>query len=1002
MKYRCIILAFLFLFNLSNCVKVTDLDDNATIFTCSITGVMPGAVIFNDPVVDKGTIVLPMDYGKYEFPVTVTLNIKTKQTIDKILGLDEGNTLVFDNEGTVRKIHLIALSGMVHTYEIRIEVASRSDEAMVKTALLQEYSPAGFMLSNQLVVDIVDNCINIYALKGEFLPLTVRLHIELSEGAKMEDPGSVHTFMIDAYDTGIPFTVFAESGKKETWFVRLTGVEEVKNSSQIDRDTWERMVPLEPYQVMLEPQGLLFMNIHSDEINSRFVASIRNNGIPFPWNVRFGFDINPYILTINLIPGQNFVINEWENTRTFYLVDILSLNARAWELTWNRWLNPASLVESFTISEYESLNNEIRLGQPVVDTLRSVVEIPVPEGKDFPLHITGYQLTVSDYASANLASEITFGSYDSVVPFIVTSQSGIQRQWTLQLDPWFKTGADILSFMVENFHSEEGLVRLESNTANIDQEINTVTLVLKAGYDFPLVIDGFTLDLSPGATLQENYTGGIFFNTINETVPLTVVAESGDTKEWKLQLADERIENLEAIVLDYRIESYQGTSQTANNILLEEQGLIDTLSRTVTLVINDWSAKMPVTVNGIMSLSKNARLQGDISSLSHSVVFRTTGDQYHFSITSESGTNSTHWTLKLEDRSPERLSGAEVVNFVTGNPSSGFLFDQKFLEPDTGTIVLLVHTRPSPDARLTIKPGITVSERARLLGITSGAPLTLSFTQPATFRVMAEDETVREWEIRLIYAPQVPNSGFEEWGNVENVMNILPSNGKGWTTANNSQVMGTMRVQGKDSPYAAQMLTQLKTVNLVIIKITSLAAGAVFLGRFNFSVDVDAVMNPPTMSDFGIPFAPGLNPIGFEIDYKYHNGGQRYYTEVYRGPLGMPAFRDPKKIDGSDMAVIATELHYNASGSWSYDLKNKPTLIADNEIITQGTQGWTHARLLFNKVPGKEYLNMTHLVVRMSSSYQGDEYKGADGSRLTVDNFRLIYYLPGENTIILE
>jgi hypothetical protein len=116
----------------------------------------------------------------------------------------------------------------------------------------------------------------------------------------------------------------------------------------------------------------------------------------------------------------------------------------------------------------------------------------------------------------------------------------------------------------------------------------------------------------------------------------------------------------------------------------------------------------------------------------------------------------------------------------------------------------------------------------------------------------------------------------------------------------------------------------------------------------------------------------------------------------------MPAFRDPKKIDGSDMAVIATELHYNASGSWSYDLKNKPTLIADNEIITQGTQGWTHARLLFNKVPGKEYLNMTHLVVRMSSSYQGDEYKGADGSRLTVDNFRLIYYLPGENTIILE
>lgn len=267
---------------------------------------------------------------------------------------------------------------------------------------------------------------------------------------------------------------------------------------------------------------------------------------------------------------------------------------------------------------------------------------------------------------------------------------------------------------------------------------------------------------------------------------------------------------------------------------------------------------------------------------------------------------------------------------------------------------------------------------------------------------MAANENVREWQIRLIYAPQVFNSGYEEWGTVDNVMNILPSNGSGWTTGNNVQVIGTTRVQGKDSPYAAQMLTQLKTVNLVVIKVTSLAAGAVMLGKFNFSMDVDAVMNPTSMSDFGIPFTTDTNPVGFEIDYQYQSGGQRVYTEAYRGALGMPAFRDPKKIDGPDKAVIATELHYNAGGAWSYDLKNRPTLIAESEIITEGTAGWTRARLVFSKVPGKENLQMTHLVVRMSSSYQGDEFKGADGSRLTVDNFRLIYYLPGPGARILE
>ena len=115
MKYRGLILALLILSHLAGCVKVASLDDRASIASCLITDVSPEAVIFNEPQVEEGSIILPMDYGKYEFPVTVTLNIKTAQAIDKILGLDTDNTLVFENPETVRKIHLIALSGVVHS-----------------------------------------------------------------------------------------------------------------------------------------------------------------------------------------------------------------------------------------------------------------------------------------------------------------------------------------------------------------------------------------------------------------------------------------------------------------------------------------------------------------------------------------------------------------------------------------------------------------------------------------------------------------------------------------------------------------------------------------------------------------------------------------------------------------------------------------------------------------------------------------------------------------------
>lgn len=177
------------------------------------------------------------------------------------------------------------------------------------------------------------------------------------------------------------------------------------------------------------------------------------------------------------------------------------------------------------------------------------------------------------------------------------------------------------------------------------------------------------------------------------------------------------------------------------------------------------------------------------------------------------------------------------------------------------------------------------------------------------------------------------------------------------------------------------------------------------LGKFNFSMDVEAVMNPTSMSDFGIPFTADTNPVGFEIDYNYRSGGQRVYTEAYKKyiiGLPSPAFKDPVNVEGPDKGVIATELHYSEGGEWVYDLNNRPTLIAESEILTEGTPGWTHARMVFDKVPGKENLKMTHLVVRMSSSYQGAEFKGADGSKLTVDNFKLIYYLPGDSATILD
>ncbi|HBG53634.1 MAG TPA: hypothetical protein DDW70_05435, partial [Rikenellaceae bacterium] len=141
-------------------------------------------------------------------------------------------------------------------------------------------------------------------------------------------------------------------------------------------------------EIAFKPVEVECVGITTDLQASLYKASVRDNGNPFPWKALVSFEMNPYILSIHHDAGEEFTIQNWEDKRTFYLVDILSRQARAWELVWQQWLNPANLVESFVIGEYTSQNKQIRLGEPRIDTLNALVEIPIQEGNDFPLQIT--------------------------------------------------------------------------------------------------------------------------------------------------------------------------------------------------------------------------------------------------------------------------------------------------------------------------------------------------------------------------------------------------------------------------------------------------------------------------------------------------------------------------------------------------------------------------------------------------------------------------------------
>lgn len=986
-----------------SCEDVKEMDDNASVKAVAITQVEPQQAVFTTPVVDDQSVVLPLDYGKYLFPLTVTLDISTSQKIDKILGFDQGTSLTFDTPQSTRKIHLIAISGVVHTYTISIEVAPRSEEADITSCELRSFTPSSFLLALQPSINEMDATVNFYAVASQDqFPLSVDVSLTTSEGSTMEGYSAGTPVRFDSYTREIPITLIASSGKTKEWKLRLVQAQVVESSAECDADTWERLFLSAPFQLSF-PENQVIVHQETVDNNAGTVRYQLESKIPFPWQSQFAYTLNQYAQGVGLQSAETFWMDGWQNSKTIYVLDNIDVMARKWTLSWERWLQPYNLVTSFIVDKYSGTDGTVVLGTSVVDTLTSTVFIPLESGVAFPIIVSEYSMGLSEAASADLPKELTFLSHNTSFEFTVTAENGAQRIWKVKLDPWYSTAHQMKSFTVKKFHSQEGKVSFAKTTADIDSVNATVNLVLKSGYDFPLVIDEFDLELSENAVLVEDYSNGITFETAQDKIPFTVRAQSMDEQCWVLSLTDERTESMEANVTAFYVEKYKGTTSTNNNLKMEQWAEVDTVGKIITLTVTDWSNKMPLSVTPNVAVSKNASCSWPgMLGKSPQLIFNSLKDTFILEVKSESGTVVTRWTVCLKDASTPRSNKSEVINFVTGNTTSDFEFDSKYLEKEKRLITLLVSARPSADEPLTITPRITVSENARLQGITSGARLSLNFSQPYVFEVMAQDESVSQWTIQLIYAPQVYNSDFESWGTIDGTFNLYPSNGSGWITGNNTQVSGTSKVAGVNGGYAAQMYTQLKTMNLVVYKVTSLAAGAAFLGNFTLKVSADDVAHPTNMSDFGVPFTADSNPIGFEVDYKYSSGGQRKYTEPKTNSI-IPAFYDPVDYAGPDMGIIATEIHYLSGGEWKYVFGNaEGTRIAQAEFYTSGASQWTHQRSLFTPVAGHQDWKMTHLVVRMSSSYEGYYFKGAHGSTLTVDNFKLIYYDPSADAVVLE
>lgn len=163
-----------------------------------------------------------------------------------------------------------------------------------------------------------------------------------------------------------------------------------------------------------------------------------------------------------------------------------------------------------------------------------------------------------------------------------------------------------------------------------------------------------------------------------------------------------------------------------------------------------------------------------------------------------------------------------------------------------------------------------------------------------------------------------------------------------------------------------------------------LAAGNLFIGTFDVS---KALSNTLLTTRFGLPFSK--RPLRFTGWYKYAAGPD---FQVKNGSIV------PGRIDKAAIYAVMYKNHDADGNSFvlnGYDVKTNSNIVAIADLGEIGdTPQWTHFDVAFNfSAPINDALlqqNGYSIAIVASSSVMGDQFEGAVGSTLCVDEFELV------------
>lgn len=699
MKKRLLLLPVLFsgmtlLFN--SCADVDNMSDENAIAEFKITAYSPREIELKTELRnEENKIYIDVTYGADKFPLHFKANVTFGTSIDQILGVDFNDELVLESVDDQITFTIVAVSGMPRKYTIVArEIPYVAPEEIPVTA--NAIAPQGAILYKN--ARIVNEVMSLYVVNAGF-PMVIYPEFHPGEGITVVGfENGVTPLSFRDVSTTCSLVLADSDGTKRDITVRVEPIR-LTNGKTGGGESLEFTIPDVTPAISRNSvqEGLELIGYNIDQVNDTIrliVLKDPDRGeIEFPLSVDVdlaSFGPNVGYMGIDFPLTVTFGSLD-DRTNTFLGFDLSGRVARYWTFALEDYAS--MLITEANITSFQYDYDPVNVGwlstKYAITLDKSVVQID-PGRAEIHLKMTGYNakdllasnawsltlknvvIEVSEGATYEIIDAFSYAGWQETKQIRVNPKYGQERIWTLIIKDFRSYTAsdkcDIESVSINGITPVMAATD-PAGAVEIDAEAGRVSINLSQDegcYPMTIKLDYLTSPYSilSSATgnprelvfdlIADHDTGIIVTNS--HTV--TVTAENGATRDWTIAL------NRPVLTSETKITGFSVTSMSSSRFAISDI-VIDDQAGEVLIYLNQGGG-CPLTINYVMSLSRNARLSDGIEAAG-SYTFTSLAKPWIFRIIGREG-NVQEWRVKFADWTPQ-VQNAGLESWSGNNPT---------------------------------------------------------------------------------------------------------------------------------------------------------------------------------------------------------------------------------------------------------------------------------------------------------------------------------------------